>query len=58
VTTGTSQKYAQDEILLPCGHLRYPMSDSLLIMYAADVYVIFYSEMEIRYDYFADLVHD
>jgi len=55
VTTGTSQKYAKMKYCFPADISAIPMSDSLLIMYAADVYGQIW---RIRYDYYADLAHD
>jgi Tfp pilus tip-associated adhesin PilY1 len=55
VTTGIDQKYATMKYCFPADISVIPLSDSLIIMYAADVYGQIW---RIRYDYFADLSND
>ena len=55
VTTGINQKYAMMKYCFPADISVIPLSDSNIIMYAADVYGQIW---RIRYDYFADLAHD
>jgi len=55
VTTGTNQKYAKMKYCFPADISVIPLSDSQIIMYAADVYG---QVWRIRYDYFADLSND
>ena len=55
VTTGTNQKYAKMKYCFPADISVIPLSDSQIIMYAADVYGQIW---RIRYDYFADLSKD
>jgi Tfp pilus tip-associated adhesin PilY1 len=55
VTTGIDQKYAMMKWCFPADISIIPLSDSLIVMYAADIYGQLW---RIRYDYFADLAHD
>jgi Tfp pilus tip-associated adhesin PilY1 len=55
VTTGINQKYAMMKYCFPADISIIPLSDSNIIMYAADIYGQIW---RIRYDYFADLAHD
>jgi VCBS repeat-containing protein len=52
VTTGIRQQYAMMKYSFPADISVIPLSDSLIIMYAADVYGQIW---RIRYDYFSDL---
>jgi Tfp pilus tip-associated adhesin PilY1 len=54
VTTGINQKYAMMKYCFPADLSVIPLSDSLIVIYAADVYGQIWS---IRYDYFSDLAH-
>ena len=54
VTTGINQKFAMMKYCFPADISVIPLSDSLIIMYAADVYGQIW---RIRFDYFADLAH-
>jgi type IV pilus assembly protein PilY1 len=55
VTTGIKQNYAMMHYCFPADISVIPLSDSLIIMYAADVYGQIW---KIRYDYFNDLGND
>jgi type IV pilus assembly protein PilY1 len=54
ITTGISQNYAMMKYCFPADISVIPLSDSLIVMYAADMYGQIWS---IRYDYYADLAH-
>ncbi|MCK7470476.1 MAG: hypothetical protein MZU95_06530 [Desulfomicrobium escambiense] len=54
MTTGIDQKYAMMKYCFPADISVIPLSDSLIIMYAADVYGQIW---RIRYDYFGDLAN-
>jgi type IV pilus assembly protein PilY1 len=55
VKTGINQKYAMMKYCFPADLSVIPLSDSNIIIYAADVYGQIWS---IRYDYFSDLTND
>jgi type IV pilus assembly protein PilY1 len=52
ITTGINQNYTMMKYCFPADISVIPLSDSLIIMYAADVYGQIW---RIRYDYYADL---
>jgi len=55
VTTGINQRYAMMKYSFPADISVIPLSESLIIMYASDLYGQIW---RIRYDYFADLGND
>jgi len=55
ITTGINQNYTTMKYCFPADISVIPLSDSLTIMYAADVYGQIW---RIRYDYYSDLGHD